>query len=190
MQGEYLIDSVHNVALQIGPLPSDRIALMQRLNRIGFVQFADSQVKINSGALFSAPALLKKMVQPLGNALKQVDPDLLCGATSIGSALTTYFCIEKQTPMLFLNRIGGGPVLNGDYFPGQKVALIDDLFLTPDTIEATSGIIRSEALQVTDAFVLLDATEGGKEKLAKSGIRLHALFTLFEFLSVIDNSTS
>ena len=62
--------------------------------------------------------------------------------------------------------------------PGDRVLLIDDLVTTGLSLERTASAIRAEGGVVTDAFVLLDREEGGKERLARSGITLHSVLRI------------
>lgn len=65
--------------------------------------------------------------------------------------------------------------IEGILMPGDRVILIDDLITTGKSLRKAARMIRAEGGVVTDAVVLLDREEGGKEKLAKENIRLHSL---------------
>ena len=62
--------------------------------------------------------------------------------------------------------------------PGDRVLLVDDLVTTGLSLKRAADIIRAEGGRVSDAFVLLDRMEGGRERLAREGIRLHYLTTI------------
>ena len=59
--------------------------------------------------------------------------------------------------------------------PGDRILLIDDLATTGLSLKRAAKAIRAEGGVVTDAFVLLDREEGGKERLAENGINLHSV---------------
>ena len=62
--------------------------------------------------------------------------------------------------------------------PGDRVLLIDDLVTTGLSLERAAKAIRAEGGVVTDAFVLLDREEGGEERLARNGVRLHSILRI------------
>jgi len=70
--------------------------------------------------------------------------------------------------------------IEGVIAPGNRVLLIDDLITTGLSLQKSAKTIMAEGGVVTDAAVLLDRQEGGKEKLAKNGINLHALLNMTE----------
>jgi len=63
---------------------------------------------------------------------------------------------------------------------GDRVLLIDDLITTGLSLRKAEKAIEAEGGVITDAVVLLDREEGGKENLDKKGIKLHALLKISE----------
>lgn len=70
--------------------------------------------------------------------------------------------------------------VEGVLMPGDRVLLIDDLVTTGLSLERTAEAIKAEGGVVTDAFVLLDREEGGRERLARNGITLHSVLRITE----------
>ncbi len=70
--------------------------------------------------------------------------------------------------------------VEGMILPGDRVLLIDDLITTGRSLSKVAESIRAEGGVVTDAVVLLDREEGGKERLAKDNITLHYLLEVGE----------
>ena len=73
--------------------------------------------------------------------------------------------------------------VEGDFKPGLKALLIDDVATTGSSLLKAVEALRSEGIQVYDAFVVVDRGEGAKEKLAGVGVRLNSLITLGQILS-------
>jgi len=72
-----------------------------------------------------------------------------------------------------------GPVLP----PGLKVAIVDDVITTGGSLLQARDVLRDEAKAlVTDALVVIDREEGGREKMEAEGIRVTALFRKRDFL--------
>lgn len=63
--------------------------------------------------------------------------------------------------------------------------LIDDLVTTGLTMKKAAEAITAEGGIVKETVALLDREEGGKEKLAKNGIQLHALLKISEVANAL-----
>jgi orotate phosphoribosyltransferase len=89
-----------------------------------------------------------------------------------------------QKPFLYVRKgvrlHGRQRRVEGTIAPGDNVLLIDDLITTGLSLKKAAKAIMAESGVVTDAVVLLDREERGKEKLQKSGIKLHALLNVSE----------
>jgi orotate phosphoribosyltransferase len=48
------------------------------------------------------------------------------------------------------------------------------------SLQKATKAVRAESGVINDAVVLLDRQEGGKEKLAQNGVKLHALLNVTE----------
>jgi len=70
--------------------------------------------------------------------------------------------------------------IEGILSPGDRILLIDDLITTGLSLRKAAKALTAEGGVVTDAVVLLDRKEGGKETLGKEGIRLHSLLDVVE----------
>jgi orotate phosphoribosyltransferase len=70
--------------------------------------------------------------------------------------------------------------IEGVLMPGKRVLLIDDLVTAGLSLGKAAKAIRAEGGVVSDAIVMLDREEGGKERLMKDKIRLHYLLTARE----------
>jgi len=68
--------------------------------------------------------------------------------------------------------------VEGVLMPGDRVLLVDDLVTTGLSLKKAASAVRAEGGVVTDAFVLLDREEGGKERLAESDINLHSVLKI------------
>jgi orotate phosphoribosyltransferase len=70
--------------------------------------------------------------------------------------------------------------IEGILMPGNRVLLVDDLVTTALSLGKAAKVIRAEGGVVTDALVMLDREEGGKERLMRDNIKLHYLLTARE----------
>jgi len=70
--------------------------------------------------------------------------------------------------------------IEGMVMPGDHVLLVDDLITTGRSLRRSAAAVRAEGGVVTDAVVLLDREEGGRERLAKDDVALHYLLRVSE----------
>jgi orotate phosphoribosyltransferase len=69
--------------------------------------------------------------------------------------------------------------------PGDRVLLVDDLVTTGLSLRKACTAVTAEGGVVNDAAVLIDRQEGGKERLARDGIRLHAPLAISEIANTM-----
>ena len=110
--------------------------------------------------------------------------DRLAGIPAAGlplSAITAYFL---KKPFLYIRKkqklTGRERRVEGIIMPGDKILLVDDLITTGLSLKNSALAVRAEGGIVSDAFVLLDREEGGRERLADIGVNLHAVLGIKE----------
>ena len=110
--------------------------------------------------------------------------DRVASIPTAGMAFASVISYHFNKPFLYIRQrvkvAGRERKVEGMLMPGDKVLLIDDLVTTGLSLAKAAAVVRAEGGVVEDAFVLLDRGEGGREKLAKEGIRLHYLVTMKE----------
>jgi orotate phosphoribosyltransferase len=70
--------------------------------------------------------------------------------------------------------------VEGILVSGDRVLLVDDLVTTGLNLKKAADAIMAEGGVVKEAVAFLDREEGGKEKLSKSGIKIHTLLKISE----------
>jgi orotate phosphoribosyltransferase len=102
------------------------------------------------------------------------------------AALVAY---DLKKPFLYIRkgvrRHGRERRIEGVIAPGDRILLVDDLVTTGLSLQNAAKTIVAEGGLVTDTVVLIDRQEGGKERLAKSGIRVHALLNITEIANAL-----
>jgi orotate phosphoribosyltransferase len=111
----------------------------------------------------------------------------VAGIPVAGIPFAALIAYELKKPFLYvrkgLRRHGRERRIEGIIAPGDRVLLVDDLITTGLSLQSAAKTIVAEGGLVTDAVVLLDRQEGGRERLAKSGIRVHAVLNVTEIAS-------
>ena len=89
------------------------------------------------------------------------------------------FYVRKAAKGHGMKRQVEGPALPR----GLRAALVDDVITTGGSLIQARDVLRKEAaVEVTDAIVVIDREEGGRETLEAEGITLSALFHRRDFL--------
>ncbi|MFQ6064771.1 MAG: orotate phosphoribosyltransferase [Candidatus Bathyarchaeia archaeon] len=110
--------------------------------------------------------------------------DRIAGIPTAGIPFASFLAYQLKKPFLYTRpqkRLHGREKrVEGIIIPGDRVLLIDDLITTGRSLMKTAAAIRAEGGVVSDAVVLLDREEGGREKLTEDGVRLHSLLKASE----------
>jgi orotate phosphoribosyltransferase len=115
--------------------------------------------------------------------------DRIAGVPVAGIIFASQIAYNLKKPFIYVRKgvrlHGRQRRVEGVLASGDKVLLIDDLITTGLTLKKASEAVKAEGGIVTDAVVFLDREEGGKQKLQKSGIKLHSLLKISEVASTL-----
>jgi len=110
--------------------------------------------------------------------------DRIAGIPTAGIPFASIIAYHLSTPFLYIRQParlhGRERRIEGLLMPGDRVLLVDDLITTGGSLRKAVNAIRAEGGIVTDAVVLLDREEGGKETLAEDNVTLHYLLRVTE----------
>ena len=110
--------------------------------------------------------------------------DRIAGIPIAGIPFASLIAYKLKKPFLYIRKgvrlHGRKKRIEGILTPGDHVLLIDDLITTGLSLIEAKKVIEAEGGVTTDAVVLLDREEKGREKLDKNGIKLHALLKISE----------
>jgi orotate phosphoribosyltransferase len=115
--------------------------------------------------------------------------DRIAGIPLAGIPFASQIAYNLEKPFLYVRKTarhhGRQRRVEGILVTGDHVLLIDDLITTGLNLKKAAEAIRAEGGVVTDAVALLDREEGGKEKLEKSGIKVHTLLKIGEVANTL-----
>ena len=115
--------------------------------------------------------------------------DRIAGIPIAGIPFASQIAYNLKKPFLYVRkgarRHGRQRRVEGLLASGDRVLLIDDLVTTGLTLKKAAEAVKAEGGVVKEAVALLDREEGGKEKLAKNGIQLHALLKISEVANTL-----
>jgi orotate phosphoribosyltransferase len=177
----------------------DNLWLAQMLFDLGAVQFGNftvsettvsSPVFINPKLLIGNPAALRvagKLIQQeisLAQSMRRpkVHPfELVAGVPVGGLLLGTAYSLETNIPLIYprLRPEGAGKRgIEGRFWPGARVLIIDDLITRGGSILDTASFLEEHGLIVKDVIVLIDRGQGAAERLHQHGYSLISILKL------------
>lgn len=173
-----------------------KVEICRILNRIGALKFG--AFKLTSGKL-SPYYIDLRIVPSFPDAFHEIcdfyvdfmrgevgsdNFERVAGIPVAGMPFAALIAYNLKKPFLYIRKgvrlHGRERRIEGVIAPGDRVLLIDDLITTGLSLRKAAKAIMAEGGVVADAVVLLDRLEGGKEKLAETGIKLHALLNITE----------
>jgi orotate phosphoribosyltransferase len=175
-----------------------KVEICKILNKIGALHFG--AFKLTSGKISpyyidlrivpSFPDAFQKIcefyVDFIKNEIGNRNFERIAGIPVAGIPFASLIAYNLKKPFLYIRKgvrfHGRQRRIEGILAPGDRILLVDDLITTGISLRNAAKAIRAEGGVVSDAAVLLDREEGGREKLDKSGIKLHALLNISEIV--------
>ncbi|QOJ79165.1 orotate phosphoribosyltransferase [Infirmifilum lucidum] len=147
-----------------------------------------SNVYIDLRKLPSHPREFKLVVDALSREALNYSFNIVCGIAVGGLPLATGVALALSKPLIYVRRDrkdhGTMKQLEGDFEPGAKAILVDDVATTGGSLLEALKVLRSSGLIADTALVVVDREEGAREALEAEGVRLVGLTTLKRVLEV------
>ena len=166
------------------------------LNRVGVLKFGT--FKLTSGEVSpyyldlrvvpSFPDAFRRIcdlyIEMIKSDVRADGFDRIAGIPTAGISFASIAGYHLKKPFIYVRSTerehGRGRQVEGILLPGDRVLLMDDLITKGGSILKAAEAVRAEGGVVTDAVVLMDREENGKQNLVKDGINLHYLLTTSE----------
>ncbi len=172
-------------------------SLISGLHELGAVKFGSftlasgiqSPVYVDLRLLVSKPVLLAQAAKAYAQILAGLKCDRIAGVPYAALPIGTAVAIEADKPMIYMRKEvkvhGLGKEIEGDWQPGERVVIIEDLITSGGSTLQTAEKLRTIGMIVEDVIVLIDREQGGVSNLAAEGITAHSVFKFTEVLEIL-----
>ena len=179
----------------MGQLDIDLASLADALLSAGCIKFGEftlksglkSPIYIDLRQIVSYPKLLADVARAYLPLLSNLRFSRIAGLPYAAIPIATAISLAGNYPMIYprkeVKTYGTKAEIEGKYYTGETVLVIDDLATTGgskfEAIEKLTGV----GLVVKDVVVLVDRQSGAKESLAQAGYSMHAVLTISQLLA-------
>lgn len=169
------------VALQLWQLGAIKVNLDKPFR---LVSGNYSPIYINCRQLISSPAFVDLFAASARLLCERhgIEFDVIAGGETAGIPFAAFLSRSFGRPLVYARKETKGHGLasriEGSLAPDQLVLLVEDLITDAGSKMSFVQAIRDTGAQVKEVIVVFDRLQGGREALAKAGIRLHALADL------------
>lgn len=168
--------------------------LADDLLQAGCIRFGDFELKsglrspiyIDLRRLVSRPSLLSQVAAAYLPLLERLSFDRLAALPYAAIPIASAISLLGDYPMIYPRKetksYGTRAEIEGEFHPGERVVVIDDLATTGSSKFEAIEKLTVAGLQVQEVVVLIDRQSGASQALSRQGYRLHAVFTLTQLL--------
>lgn len=181
---------------QVSDKTKQEVALS--LHKYNILQFGSFTLKSGIVAPFyvdlrmlqSHPKALHTVAKIYSEMIEDLPKDVfLAGIPEAGIPLATAVGYESGRPLIQprakIKDHGKSKLIEGDWQPGDKVAIIDDLVTKGDSKLESLEVFKASQLEVVGFYLLIDREMGGKEIVQKAGYSVDVAMTMSEVFDIL-----
>ena len=151
-----------------------------------------SPIYIDLRQIISYPKLLEQVGAAYLPLLEGLKFDRIAGLPYAAIPIATAVSLLGNYPMIYprkeIKAYGTKAEIEGEYWPGETVLVVDDLATTGGSKFEAIAKLTGAGLIVKDVVVLVDRQSGAREALAEAGYSMHAVLTITQLLDYWDGT--
>ncbi|MDK2981924.1 MAG: uridine monophosphate synthetase [Chloroflexota bacterium] len=152
----------------------------------------NSPIYIDLRRVVSFPALFRLTARFYSEIVVQLDFDRIAGVPYAALPTAAVVAQELGRPFIYprkeVKTYGTGQAIEGAFEPGQRALILEDVITSGGSIVQSLEVLRQAGLQVNDVVVLVDREQGGAQKMAELGLKLHAVLTISEIMTTLKDN--
>lgn len=149
-----------------------------------------SPIYLDLRLLVSHPSVLQQVAEAYTALLEQLTFDILAAYPYAALPIGTAIALHSNWPLIYprktAKQYGTGKQVEGVWEVGQTAVIIEDLITSGDSILQATASIKAAGLHVSDAVVLIDREQGGRETLLEQGYQLHSVLSISHLLAILE----
>lgn len=149
-----------------------------------------SPIYLDLRLLVSHPAVLQHVAAAYTALLKQLTFDILAAYPYAALPIGTAIALHNNWPLIYprktAKQYGTGKQVEGVWEVGQTAVIIEDLITSGDSILQAIASVKAAGLHVSDAVVLIDREQGGRETLLEQGYQVHSVLSISHLLAILE----
>ncbi|XP_051163571.1 uridine 5'-monophosphate synthase-like [Leptopilina boulardi] len=165
----------------------DAIKFGEFVTKVGLT----TPVYVDLRVLIAHPKIMQKLSRALWELSKNSSSKVtqICGVPYTALPIATIISIESNIPMLIRRKEAKGygtkKLIEGQFKPGEHCVIIEDIITSGSSILETVNDLQNEGLKVTEALIVVDREQGGRQHLEDHGIKVKSLFTLRKIIEYL-----
>ena len=139
--------------------------------------------------IISNPQVFNKVLKAYGDIIKNLSFDRIAGIPYGALPTATGLALNLSRPMIFprkeVKAHGTRRLIEGNFNPGEKVVVIDDILISGKSVMEGAEKLKSAGLKIEDIVVFINHEGGVKERLAANGYRAHSVLNISEITETL-----
>ena len=139
--------------------------------------------------IISNPHIFNQVLDAYGDIVQQLEFDRIAGIPYGALPTATGLALNLQRPMIFprkeVKAHGTRRLIEGNFQPGEKVVVIDDILISGKSVMEGAEKLKSAGLKIDDIVVFIDHEGGVKQRLKDNGYNAYSVLSISEITDTL-----